>query len=271
MERVIILKNTDSGQALTLPVTPSGYPMAAGRAVERIDMAQTGQVALPGLNTLFTGTLEFMLPAVEYPFLTAGAAARPQHYIEQLTAWSRDASVCRYIVTGTDVNLPVLLGPLDYGEQDGTNDVYCKLPLYEYRLLDEVKVEKVTQNSGRAVETPPPAAGSYTVVKGDSLWAICKKFYGDGSLAYKLATANGIQNPNLIYPGQVLTLPDKGVLTGYAATPAPAAPNASGSGGTASGTAASGTVSGSSDARQHRADPLSEDAKARARALIGLK
>lgn len=223
MERVIILKNTDTGQALTLPVTPSSYPVAAGRAVERLDMAQTGQIALPGLKSLFTGTLEFMLPARQYPFLTAGAVTQPSHYIGQLTAWSAAANVCRYIVTGTDVNIPVLLGALDYGENDGTNDVNCKLPLYEYRYLDEAKAEKVTQNNGRPVEatSQPETAGSYTVVRGDSLWAICKKTYGDGSLAYKLATANGIKNPNLIYPGQVLTLPDKGALAGYAATPAP--------------------------------------------------
>ncbi len=223
MERVIILKNTDTGHALTLPVTPQSYPMAEGRAVERLDMAETGQIALPGLNTLFVGTLEFMLPARAYPFLTAGAVAQPSHYLGQITQWSAAANVCRYIVTGTDINAPVLLGPLDYGEDDGTNDVNCKLPLYEYRYLDEAKAEKVTQNNGRPVDTTsqPETAGSYTVVKGDCLWTICKRFYGDGSLAYKLATANGIKNPNLIYPGQVLTLPDKAVLTGYAATPAP--------------------------------------------------
>lgn len=226
MERVIILKNTDTGQALTLPVTPKSYPMAAGRTVERLDMAQTGQIALPGLKTLFSGTLEFMLPARQYPFLTAGAEAQPSQYISQLTGWSESANVCRYIVTGTDVNIPVLLGPLEYGEDDGTNDVNCKLPLYEYRPLDEVKVEKVTQNKGRSVEATslPAQASSYTVAKGDSLWAICRRVYGDGSLAYKLATANGIKNPNLIYPGQVLKLPDKGALAGYAATPAPPAP-----------------------------------------------
>lgn len=223
MERIIILKNMDAGGSITLPVTPKSYPMSAGRAVERLDMAQTGQIALPGLNTLFTGTLEFMLPAQAYPFLTPGAATDPQYYISQLTAWSRDANVCRYIVTGTEVNIPVLLGPLEYGEDDGTNDVNCKLPLYEYRFLDEAKVEQVTQNSSRPVETPPPQASSYTVVRGDSLWAICKRVYGDSSLAYKLATANGIKNPNLIYPGQVLTLPAKGTLAGYATTKAPAA------------------------------------------------
>lgn len=231
MERIIILKNTDTGQALTLPVTPKSYPMAAGRAVERLDMAQTGQIALPGLQSLFSEQLEFELPARAYPYLTASAVPEPSYYIDLLTAWSRDANVCRYIVSGTDINSPVLLGPLSYGESDGTNDVQCKLPLYEYRFLDEARVETVTQSSGRSVETPPQTAGSYTVVKGDSLWAICKKFYGDGSLAYKLATANVIKNPNLIYPGQVLTLPDKSALAGYAATPAPVTPGTSGTSG----------------------------------------
>ncbi len=228
MERVIVLKNTETGQALTLPVTPSRYPMAAGRAVERLDMAQTGQIALPGLKTLFTGTLEFLLPARQYPFLTAGAAVRPAQYLEQLSAWSEAANVCRYIVTGTDINVPVLLGPLEYGENDGTNDVNCKLPLYEYRYLEEAGTETVTQNKGRTSDPAgqPAAAGSYTVQRGDSLWAICKKTYGDGSLAYKLATANGIKNPNLIYPGQVLTLPDKAALAGYAPAYAPASPSA---------------------------------------------
>lgn len=282
MERVIILKNTDTGQALTLPVTPSGYPMAAGRAVERLDMAQTGQIALPGLRSLFAGTLEFMLPARQYPFLTAGAVAQPSHYIDQLTAWSISANVCRYIVTGTDINIPVLLGALDYGENDGTNDVNCKLPLYEYRYLDEAKASTVTQNNGRQVEaaSQPEAAGSYTVAKGDSLWAICKKTYGDGSLAYKLATANNIKNPNLIYPGQVLTLPDKAALTGYAATPAPAL------GGTAKrGASSSGSQSGAgstkegavpdlsaaADTVKSAAAQLQAAAKAAVRASIGLK
>lgn len=232
MERSITLKNTDSGQTLTLPVTPDRYPMEAGRAVERLDMAQTGQIALPGLKTLLAETLEFFLPARSYPFVTAGAVTRPQYYIDLLTAWSRDANVCRYIVTGTEVNLPVLLGPLVWEEKDGTNDVYCRLPLYEYRYLEEAKVHKLTQNAGRSSEaaSQPKTANQYIVQKGDCLWTICRRFYGDGSLAYKLATANGIGSSYLIYPGQVLTLPDKSTLSGYAPTLAPTVAPTSGSG-----------------------------------------
>ena len=223
MERIIILKNTESGQELTLPWTPSSYPMGAGRTAERLDMAQTGQITLPGLDTLFNEPLEFWLPAKRYPWLTSGASIDPMYYIETLTQWSKNADVCRYIVAGTGVNAPVLLGPLEYGEEDGTNDVLCKLPLWEYRYLEEARTEKYTQNSGRSEESAsqPETADSYTVQSGDTLWGICKEFYGDGALAYQLATANGIKNPNLIYPGQVLTLPDAGVLAGYEATPAP--------------------------------------------------
>ena len=54
---------------------------------------------------------------------------------------------------------------------------------------------------------PPPAARTYTVVSGDTLWAISERFYGDGSKYQLIADASGVSNPDLIYPGQVLTIP----------------------------------------------------------------
>jgi LysM domain len=54
---------------------------------------------------------------------------------------------------------------------------------------------------------PSPAAWTYTVVFGDTLWAISERFYGDGSKYQVIADASGIFNPDLIYPGQVLTIP----------------------------------------------------------------
>jgi hypothetical protein len=54
---------------------------------------------------------------------------------------------------------------------------------------------------------PPPAPRTYTVVSGDTLWAISERFYGDGGKYQVIADASGIANPDLIYPGQVLTIP----------------------------------------------------------------
>lgn len=203
-----------------MPVTPSRYPMSAGRGVERLDMAQTGQLALPGLKALFQEPLELMLPSKAYPFCTAGAVPDPNYYLDLITTWSREGQICRYIVTGTNINVPVLLGPITYGEQDGSNDVYVTIPLYEYRYLDEVVVEQ-TQNAARHREGgQTPTAENYVVQKGDTLWSICKRFYGDGSLAYKLATVNSISNPNLIRVGQILSIPALSQLE--QATPTPA-------------------------------------------------
>lgn len=50
---------------------------------------------------------------------------------------------------------------------------------------------------------------SYTVVSGDCLWNIAKKYLGDGSRYTEIVELNSglIDDPDLIYPGQVLTLP----------------------------------------------------------------
>ncbi len=49
--------------------------------------------------------------------------------------------------------------------------------------------------------------GKYTVQKGDTLWHIAKSFYGRGTEYQRIAKANRIANPNLIYPGQELKIP----------------------------------------------------------------
>ena len=61
------------------------------------------------------------------------------------------------------------------------------------------------------VEQPSTDTGKQTVTveKGDTLWAISAKYYGAGAQYTKIYGANTdkISNPNLIYPGQVLTIP----------------------------------------------------------------
>ncbi|MDR0765273.1 MAG: LysM peptidoglycan-binding domain-containing protein [Synergistaceae bacterium] len=60
------------------------------------------------------------------------------------------------------------------------------------------------------------AAGrTYRVNRGDTLWIIAEKVYGQGSLWTLIAGANGIRNPNKLIMGQELILPQSGgVLTG---------------------------------------------------------
>jgi len=64
---------------------------------------------------------------------------------------------------------------------------------------------------GSETSTPPTITGrTYVVVKGDSLSKIAKREYGDANKWPKIYDANRniITNPDLIYPGQELRIPE---------------------------------------------------------------
>jgi phage tail protein X len=47
----------------------------------------------------------------------------------------------------------------------------------------------------------------YQVVSGDTLWALAKRFYGDGSLYPVITVINHLSGPNHIVVGQELEIP----------------------------------------------------------------
>ena len=65
--------------------------------------------------------------------------------------------------------------------------------------------------SGSSSTAPEAEAAeqTYTVVKGDSLSKIAKRFYGDAQQWRKIFEANKdqIKDPDLIHPGQTFRIP----------------------------------------------------------------
>lgn len=62
------------------------------------------------------------------------------------------------------------------------------------------------------IPTPTGTSGqaqTYTVVSGDSLSKIAKRYYGDANSWHRIFEANRdqIKNPDLIHPGQTLKIP----------------------------------------------------------------
>jgi LysM repeat protein len=83
-------------------------------------------------------------------------------------------------------------------------------PAQEAEVAPAAAEETLPPAEAPAPPPPPPpplAPRTYTVVSGDTLWAISERFYGDGSRYQQIADASGISNPDLIHPGQVLTIP----------------------------------------------------------------
>lgn len=64
--------------------------------------------------------------------------------------------------------------------------------------------------SDTAPDGAAPLVRAVTVQKGDTLWAISQQRYGSGFLYVRVFEANtaAIRDPDLIYPGQVFTIPE---------------------------------------------------------------
>lgn len=69
--------------------------------------------------------------------------------------------------------------------------------------------DKLTLKEPLKIEIPDLSKTMYTVVSGDTLSKISKEVYGDPNLYNKIFEANKpmLTDPNKIYPGQVLYIP----------------------------------------------------------------
>ncbi|HEX2064827.1 MAG TPA: Gmad2 immunoglobulin-like domain-containing protein [Acidimicrobiales bacterium] len=85
------------------------------------------------------------------------------------------------------------------------------LEVFELSAADGSEINKVVVPIvfGRALRDPYVGFMQHTVRSGDTLSALAQQFYGDASLFTVLfeANRNQISDPNVIFPGQVLRIP----------------------------------------------------------------
>lgn len=75
------------------------------------------------------------------------------------------------------------------------------------KVDSKVKTVKETVTAAPATTTILADSSTYTVVKGDSLWSIAVRAYGDGYQWVKVAKANKLTHPGQIHTGNILVLP----------------------------------------------------------------
>lgn len=81
--------------------------------------------------------------------------------------------------------------------------------------LEQVKNAVKTESQGDKTEEKPVAEETkiklpqkYTVKAGDSLWKISQNLYGSGYNWVDISRENKLNNPEVIVPGQTLTIPN---------------------------------------------------------------
>ncbi|CUJ89619.1 LysM domain/BON superfamily protein [Ruegeria denitrificans] len=90
---------------------------------------------------------------------------------------------------------------------DGTVVSRLETP-FKREATEVLRAVEAADTTEAASDAPP--IRSVTVQKGDTLWAISRERFGDGILYVKLFEANrtAIRDPDLIYPGQIFTIPE---------------------------------------------------------------
>lgn len=207
-----------------LPVTPSAIKVSYGSSNETVRLIDGGQATFLRQGELPVFDFELLLPRHKYSFCRYESGFKsPEYYIEKLLSLRNSLAPLRFICTRTgtdgsyldDTNVRVSLEDMSVREDaEEGSDLVVTLKIREYKEYSatRVKIDKtaaVTYGDNSRETDNAPRAVTYTVVSGDCLWNIAKRYLGDGARWTEIyeINKNQISNPNLIYPGQVLTMP----------------------------------------------------------------
>lgn len=212
-----------------LPVAPASMSMKINNKNQTIVLMNEGEVNIlkkPGLTDI---DFEILLPNVPYPFAVYPDGFQPAaFYLDKLEELKVSQEAFSFIVNRMrpdgsllfDTNFkdgePKKFSLESYEiEEDAENgfDVNVKISLKQWRPFGTVKIkeDKTSKKKAVSIEKQRPVTGkktpkTHTVKQGDTLWAIAKKYLGDGSKYTQLAKLNNISNPNIIKVGQVIKL-----------------------------------------------------------------
>lgn len=215
---------------VALPVTPSKLEMKIKNQNKTINLINEGEINILKDAGLTEITFEAAIPHVKYPYAIYPSEFKTADFylnkFEQLKTSKKPFQfICSRVSPSKkllfDTNIKVSLE--DYTIKEDASfgqELKVTIKLKQYKEYGTKLVNIKTQQQATAqvasatVQKPRPAETApkiktYTVKQGDTLWAIAKKYLGNGNRYTEIynLNKNKISNPNLIHPGQVLTLP----------------------------------------------------------------
>lgn len=204
-------------EKIQLPVLPELFQVKNGSNDESVNVTGLGEIIIMQSRPALQFSFSSFFPATKFPGLQVDSITKPLTLIEKINTWKASKKPIHFIATACNVDIYARVVSFDYHEAGGDPGTYqYTITLKEYREITvrQVKVDipkataTVQKSEPRVDNTVTPQ--TYTVKSGDCLWNIAKKLLGSGSKYTQIYNANkGVigGNPNLIYPGQVLTIP----------------------------------------------------------------
>lgn len=213
-----------------LPVAPQKLEIKINNGNKTLVLINDGQINIIKSPKLTDIEFECLIPHTKYPFASYKFGFKPVSYYLKIFEHLKNLNmpfqfiVSRTLPTGKvlfSTNIKVTMEDYKITEQAKEGfDLIVKIKLKQYKAFGTKTVTiktsstnakpKAAVNKKRESSKSTSSSKTYTVGKGDCLWNIAKKFYNDGSKYTVIYNANKKvigSNPNLIYPGQKLTIP----------------------------------------------------------------
>ena len=152
------------GQVVQFPVNPSKLSLVRDSNNRTTEIVQLGEINRLGINRLAEISLESQLPEhSDHSFVqTGGNFKSPTFYVDFIERIRRDQSPCRFIVSGTKINMLASIEAFEFEYRAGEGtDTYFSLELKEHRNhgAKEVKMD-LTGSIPSGKPAPPPAPPS---------------------------------------------------------------------------------------------------------------
>lgn len=206
--------------ALQLPVLPEKLKVSSPGKNKTATVIGMGEVLLLRLKGLRTVSWDSFFPASNAPYVS-GSIVTPVEAVRAIQTARDSREPIQFTLAGSDLDINMQMGVEDFSYEErfgAEGDLYYSIKLSEWKDYSPRRLILADSGSkASAAETPKErsvAAKStpktYTVVSGDSLWAIAKRLYGSGAKWQQIYAANKSTigaNPNKIYPGQVFMIP----------------------------------------------------------------
>lgn len=122
-------------EAVVFPVNPPSFDVSNDYKHTVVNIQNLGDINMLGKRGLASIKFSSFFPANDYDFVQMLNLQAPYVYVRAIKKMAESSQPCTLSITGTDVSTPVTIDGFDYGEKDGTGDVYFSLNLREYRYI----------------------------------------------------------------------------------------------------------------------------------------
>lgn len=122
-----------NGAVLSFPVDPSEFQCTVKNKNTVINIINAGDYNMIGKTGLKSLTVSSFFPAQKYNFNNYSATTRPYTSVQLVESWRTSGTPCKVSVAATPISFDCLIESFDYGEHDGSGDVYFTIALTEYR------------------------------------------------------------------------------------------------------------------------------------------